>query len=213
MTYETAAELLRRIGVTDRKIVAWAGDRTPAQAWDECPRGDWLLQWAQEAGVDRQLLVRGACACVRLVLHLVPDAAEFPRVTVETAEAWTRGEATLVEVRVAGETAAAAAAAAVWITSDAAVNAAVADCAGWAAIAATDARVAANAAAAAAVAAGWGAFGTAARNGARAAAYAVAYAAARAAMHRRCANAVREVIPECPTKGKAGGLAGAPPDG
>lgn len=32
--------------------VKWVGERSPRQAWEECPRGDWLLWWAGRCGVD-----------------------------------------------------------------------------------------------------------------------------------------------------------------
>ena len=29
----------------------WLGKRTPKQAWDECPRGDWMLWIAARIGI------------------------------------------------------------------------------------------------------------------------------------------------------------------
>lgn len=46
------------------------------------------------AEVDRRAAVWAACQCARTVLHLVPEGEDRPRLAIETAEAWTRGEAT-----------------------------------------------------------------------------------------------------------------------
>ena len=91
--------------------LAWVGDRDLATAWSECPRGDWLLWYAERAGVPRERVVLAACACARLAMRqasegkpwlaLRYDPADDPRPlrTVETVEAWARGEASLDEVR------------------------------------------------------------------------------------------------------------------
>lgn len=59
--------------------------------------------------VDRHLVVRAACACARTALQHVPDGEDRPRIAIETAEAWCRGEATSEQVRVAADTVLAAA--------------------------------------------------------------------------------------------------------
>jgi hypothetical protein len=59
----------------------------------------------------RVLSVRLACWCARQVLHLAPDRAVAER-AIETAEAWTRGEATKQECRAAAYAAERAAASA-----------------------------------------------------------------------------------------------------
>ncbi len=72
---------------------------TPSQAWARCPRGDWMLWLAARAEVDRRLVVLAACECARLALPYVPSGEDRPRAAIETAERWTRGEATMAEVR------------------------------------------------------------------------------------------------------------------
>ncbi len=142
-------------------------------AWNECTRGDhmlWLLgkQSGAPESVGRKQLVLIACECARLALPYTKD----PRVLacIETAEKWTRGEATINEVRAARRAADAA---------DAAYAAA-------AAAYAADAAYAAYAAAAAAYAAD-----------AADAAYA-AYAAARKKTLKQCADIVRKHVPNSP---------------
>jgi hypothetical protein len=111
-------------------------------AWEACERGDWLLWLAGRLDVDRRLLVRAACACVRLALVHVPTGEGRPRRAVETAEAWTRGEASLEEVRDAARAAYAADAFAVY-ASDATGRAACAASAAYAAACAASAAYAA----------------------------------------------------------------------
>ena len=74
-------------------------------AWETCERGDWLLWLARQLGVDRRHLALAACACARLALPRVPAGEERPRIAIETAEAWARGAASLVEVRAAADAA------------------------------------------------------------------------------------------------------------
>jgi hypothetical protein len=148
--------------------------RSPDEAWQACKRGDWML-WAagkysgSPETETRRKLVLCACACARLALHHVPESEERPRLAIETAERWARGEgATLKDVR--------AATAAATDADDAADDAAATDAAATDA-AATDAAYAAYAAA-------------------NAAAYA-ANAAATAAAYAAAANARKKALAEC----------------
>ena len=80
------------------------------KAWNACDRGDWMLWYAgKKAGAPesekRKKLVLAACDCARLALKFVKKGEEGPRKAIETAEAWTRGEATIQEVRSAANAA------------------------------------------------------------------------------------------------------------
>jgi hypothetical protein len=101
--------------------------------------------------VPREVLVRYACLVARTVLDKVPAGEDRPRIAIETAEAWTRGEATIEEVRAAADAA--------WDTPRGAYAAAYAADAAYAAAAAYAADAAyaagANASDAAAYAAAW----------------------------------------------------------
>ncbi len=87
---------------------------TPAEMWAKSERGDILLWLAAWAGIDRRQVVGAACAVARQALKYVPPGEERPRIALETAEAWARGEpgVTLLQVRTAAAAADAAAAAA-----------------------------------------------------------------------------------------------------
>ena len=170
---------------------AWAQGKTARVAWETCEQPAWLFWVTARTGASRQQIVLAACACVRLALVYVERGEEGPRKAIEAAEAWTRGEATVGEVREARRTAAA-----VYAASGAANAAAyAADAATTAATTAAAAvtpppppprrRLAAYAVDAAAYAA-------------YAAAYAAddaAYAAARRKMRIACCDAIRRVIP------------------
>ncbi len=121
-----------------RPALEWLQARTLAEAWEQSERGDWLLWLAAKSGVDRRRLVMAACACARLALVHVPPGEERPRVAIETAEAWCRGEATIEQVRKASRNvdAAYAAAAAAATAAYAAYAADAADAAAYAAYAA-----------------------------------------------------------------------------
>lgn len=76
----------------------WLKQRNSDEMWTHCERPDWLLWWAGSY-VPREELVWVACQCARSVLPHVPANESRPLKAIETAEAWTRGEATLKEVR------------------------------------------------------------------------------------------------------------------
>lgn len=52
-----------------------------------------LLYMAGRAGVERRLVVRAACDCVRLVAPLFPSDDPRPAAALDAAERWARGEA------------------------------------------------------------------------------------------------------------------------
>jgi len=107
------ATLTRLEACTDAR--AWArslpADTTPESAWSACERGDWLL-WLlgalhRRGAVTRQVLVLAACASARTALrYLAGRPAEAASIaSIETAERWCRGEATIDEVRAARDAA------------------------------------------------------------------------------------------------------------
>ena len=127
---KTFAAHLRRLEACE-EAYRWARGKSGAVAWRTCRRGDWLLWLAGRAGVRRQDLVLAACACARLSLPRVHAGEDRPRIAIETAERWARGEdASLDDVRSAAHAAHAAHAAA------AAVAVAAADVAPYASYAA-----------------------------------------------------------------------------
>ena len=84
----------------------WAKGKSLADVWKQCERGDWLLwlcgRMADKDGwPTRREVVLAACACAETALKYVKAGEERPRIAIETARKWTRGEANLDEVRAA----------------------------------------------------------------------------------------------------------------
>jgi len=90
-----------------RAAMDWLGDRDSSQMWADCERPDWLLWWAGQV-VSRQELVLAACDCAETALRFVPQGEDRPRLAIETARRWAKGEATVEEVRAAAAAACAA---------------------------------------------------------------------------------------------------------
>src|SRR3990167_9889790 len=95
--------------------LSWArGQASAAVAWKSCKRGDWML-WlvgflsGEPESDSRKRLVLAACECARLALPHVRKGEDRPRIAIETAEQWARGEdgVTLSQVRRAADDAAA----------------------------------------------------------------------------------------------------------
>ncbi len=179
------------LGACEESIEWSATQPDSATAWAACERPDWLLWLAGRTATTaehRQAIVLAACDCARTSLMYVPAGEDRPRLAVEAAEAWCRGEATVEEVRHAY----------------AAANAAYANAAAYAAYAAYAAVYAANAAVYAAVyaanaaaRAAANAAADAADAAARAAANAAARAAGRVTGHAEMARLIRARI-ACP---------------
>ena len=97
-----------------------------ATAWATCPHANWLMVLLGEMHVrgalPRETLVLAACACAETALCHVPAGEHRPRLAIEAARRWTRGEATVAEV----SSAAAAAACAAVYSAAAAADAAAA---------------------------------------------------------------------------------------
>ena len=78
-----------------------------ATAWAACPRGNWLVWLLGELHVRgalyRQTLVLAACACAETALCHVAAGDDRPRLAIEAARRWARGEATVEEVRAASD--------------------------------------------------------------------------------------------------------------
>jgi hypothetical protein len=66
--------------------VEWVGDRTPEQAYNECPRGDWLLWLFQRTNPENlQLLVLATGHCANTVRNLMTDSRSTNAVDVAIA--------------------------------------------------------------------------------------------------------------------------------
>jgi hypothetical protein len=179
--------------------VKWAKEHPNRQAaWDTCERGDWML-WllgrlsGKPESEKRKKLVLAACECASLALKHSGKNRAVCEKALRTAKAWTRGKATIKDVRAAADDAAADDAA--YAAADAAYDAA-ADDAGDAAYAAAYVAAAAYAAYAATAAA----YDAAADDAAYAAtaAYGAAVDAARTKTLNKCANIVRKHYSNAP---------------
>ena len=96
-------ELLVSLGACE-DAREWAKGKSFADVWNTCERGDWLL-WLLAKMKDKpgwathKQIVSAACDCAELSLKYVEVGEERPRVAIETARKWVRGEATLEEVK------------------------------------------------------------------------------------------------------------------
>lgn len=78
---------------------AWAaGHPDPASAFLACERADWLLSVLASNDADPQVLALTICDCVEDVLVYLPSDEPRPRLALQLARAWARGEATASEV-------------------------------------------------------------------------------------------------------------------
>ena len=151
-----------------REAVEWFKQfKTDKEAWEACPRGDWMLWIAQKLDVDKRTLTLAKGKCVETVIHLMKD--ERSVAAIKAAIAYGKGEIDEEELKKAANAAYATDAHAAAYAANAAYAAAYAA-----------AFAAANAAANAAYAA--------------AAADAAAYAAAEKENQMLTANICREIL-------------------
>jgi hypothetical protein len=70
-------------------MAEWVGARDFAQAWKDCPRGDWLIDLAWKLRLcDRRALTLAACLCARRYLPYDRNGYEQSVKMIEAAEAW-----------------------------------------------------------------------------------------------------------------------------
>ncbi len=158
-TEQTVRKHLESLGAC-AEAMQWIGDRTSAQAWNECERADWLLWWAAKTPVNSYAqIVLAAAGCAGLALIYVPKGEDRPQLAIEAALRWANNptERNQRSAKTASRAAAAveSSESAVWRAAQAAAYAAAAAaCAdaasasaapGHAAIAAADAALAADA--------------------------------------------------------------------
>ena len=83
------------------EVAQWADSRPKASfydLWEDTIDPTWPCL-AKAGGATQQQLVFAVCAVARLCLPLIPEGDERPRIAIETAEAWCRGEVTAEQVR------------------------------------------------------------------------------------------------------------------
>ena len=106
------ADTLRRLGACGDQS-DWLDPSWDAPtAWAKCQHPRHMLWLLGEVSADRRVIVAIACDTTETTRVYVPAGEERPRVAIETARRWARGEATLEEVQAARRGAWAAAAAA-----------------------------------------------------------------------------------------------------
>jgi len=82
-----------------REIAEWAsefGDNLE-RAWNECPRGDWLIGLATALGVPVKELLPAVAGLVSQVLTKIPPGELRPEEALRTAELWAQGAGTGAE--------------------------------------------------------------------------------------------------------------------
>ena len=77
------------------------------EAWNNCPRGDWMLWIAQKVGVNLQTLTLAKALCANTVRHLMKD--ERSRNAIDVALRFGNNQATIEELDAAAYDAYAAA--------------------------------------------------------------------------------------------------------
>jgi len=91
-----------------KKAIQWVEDRTLQQAWNDCPRGDWML-WLleemkeKEGWLDEKQITLLDCWCARRTFKYLPEGETRPLKAIEAKEAWARGEMTRKEMDIAIE--------------------------------------------------------------------------------------------------------------
>jgi len=68
------------------------------EVWRDGHGAAWMLWLAARVGVDPKAVFLAKCDCARMALAYVPPDQHQPRLTIETVEAWQRGEATIDQV-------------------------------------------------------------------------------------------------------------------
>jgi len=117
---------LERLSACKEAVLFSAKFETPKEAWENCPRGDWMLWIASRLNVDKRLLTLAKGRCAETVLHLMRDqrskdavraAIDFGEGKIDTIQ--LESAAYAAAAAAADAYAAAAAAAATYVADDA----------------------------------------------------------------------------------------------
>src|SRR3990167_9148624 len=73
--------------------------KSSEKAWNNCPRGDWMLWIASKLGVDIKILTLTKVHCALTVRHLIKDKRSIK--ALEVALKFANGKATLKELKIA----------------------------------------------------------------------------------------------------------------
>jgi hypothetical protein len=65
--------------------------------WRDAPQGDWMIWCAGKLGTDLKSLVKAATECARTALRFVPQGESRPSEALDLAERWTIGAASAQE--------------------------------------------------------------------------------------------------------------------
>lgn len=105
ITKKQFSALLRELGAC-YNAKKWAENKTSHVVWTTCERADWLL-WLVSITIGKpgwpthQQVVLAACACAEISLEYIEYEKERSRKAIEITRKWTKGEATLEEVKAA----------------------------------------------------------------------------------------------------------------
>lgn len=72
-------------------------------AWENCPRGDWMLWIAQKLDVDKLKLITAKALCANTIRHLMKDERSIK--AVDVAILFGQGKATIKELKDAADNA------------------------------------------------------------------------------------------------------------
>lgn len=78
----------------------WVGGRTLQQAWTECQHAGWMA-WLATRVLPRKTAVAALVAAIKPEVARCWPAGSAPMVLLVTLRRWTRGRATLKEIRLA----------------------------------------------------------------------------------------------------------------
>ena len=73
--------------------------RSSKEAWNNCPRGDWMLWIALKLGVDVETLTLAKIYCALTIKHLIKNKRSIK--ALEVALKFANGKATLEELKIA----------------------------------------------------------------------------------------------------------------
>ena len=77
--------------------------KSSEEAWNNCPRGDWMLWIASKLGVDIKILTLTKVHCALTVRHLIKDKRSIK--ALEMALKFANNKATLKELKIAANVA------------------------------------------------------------------------------------------------------------
>ncbi len=98
---------IKKLGACEDALHYYKNKESFEEAWNDCPRGDWMLWISKKLIVDEKILFKAKALCAKTVIHLMRD--DRSKKAIKASLDYSEGKITMDELAAAAAPALAAA--------------------------------------------------------------------------------------------------------